>query len=176
MKTPSQKSHCIQYAKATCDLRDRLWKFTNAHFRRLNRNPRNPDALLQHLEVTQEVFEKAKIEVQRPINVEGIKKNNEAANKALLQRNPHLAEQPWRLWKTDPRKIAEQEKEGRRYKLEHLQEEMEPHRAASVPLYERDYQPRYWNKLVRAGLIHDGMVCFPKAALRLLEAKTTEAN
>jgi hypothetical protein len=52
----------------------------------------------------------------------------------------------------------------------------EPHHSASVPLYEKDYQPRFWEKLTRAGLVHDHMLCFPKAALRILEAKTMTAK
>ncbi len=166
----------IQYSKATCEIRDRLWKYTSARFRRLNRNPRNPEALLQHLYKTQEALKKAEIEAQQPIDVEGIKRTNEAANEAILKGNPLFANQPWRLWKTDPNEIEKQEMEGRRYSLQRLQDEMEPHRAASVPLYEKDYQPRFWEKLTRAGLVHDHMLCFPKAALRILEAKTMTAK
>ena len=166
----------IQYSKATCEIRDRLWKYTSARFRCLNRNPRNPEALLQHLYKTQEALKKAEIEAQQPIDVEGIKTTNEAANEAILKSKPHLANQPWRLWKTDPKEIEKQEREGRRYLLQRLQHEIEPYRAASVPLYEKDYQPRYWEKLTLAGLVHDHRLCCLTTALSILEAKTMTAK
>jgi hypothetical protein len=60
--------------------------------------------------------------------------------------------------------------------LQRFQDGMEPYRAASVPLYETYYQPRFWEKLTRAGLIHDDMLCYPKAALRIFEANTKAAK
>ena len=166
----------IQYSKAICEIRDRLWKYTNARFRRLNRNPRTPEALSQLLYITKEALKQAYIEARKPIDVEGIKRTNEAANEAILKSKPHLANQPWRLLKTDPNEIEKQERAGLRYLLQRIQVEIDPHRLASVPLYEEDYQPRYWEKLTLAGLVHNHMLCFPKAALRILEAKTMTAK
>jgi hypothetical protein len=174
MKAQSQNPRHIQHSKATCELRDRLLKFTTAHFRRCHIR-RTPEELLQHLYKTQAALEQAEIEARRPIDAEAIKKRNEVANNALLKKKPSLANEPWRLWKTDLREIVQREKDRRRDSILHLREEMEPHRAAGVPLHERDFQPRYWKKLTRAGLIHDEMLCFHKAALALLEAKTKEA-
>ena len=166
----------IQYSKAICEIRDRLWKYTNARFRRLNRNPRTPEALSQLLYITKEALKQAYIEARKPIDVEGIKRTNEAANEAILKSKPHLANQPWRLLKTDPKEIEKQQMEGLRCLLQRIQVEIDPHHLASVPLYEEDYQPRYWEKLTLAGLVHDHKLCFPKAALRILEAKTMTAK
>lgn len=48
MKPASQNLRHIQNAKAICDLRDRLWKFTSASFRHC-RVRRSHEELLKHL-------------------------------------------------------------------------------------------------------------------------------
>jgi hypothetical protein len=72
---------------------------------------------------------------------------------------------------TDTETIIRHIQKAREDAVEYAEREMEPDRAASMPLYRSQYQPRYWAQLCDAGLVHDGMICDPAEAARFLEAK-----
>lgn len=164
----------IEQAKAICEIRDRLWKYTRKSFRRLRGEPRGPQELLQHLTKIHEKLMKAKGEAARPITeqeIEKRRKGRDRLNAEFLSKRTRCLDANHQQWPTDDKSIIKAIQEQRRAVTENLCRDMEPDISASMPLYEMHYQRQHWLRLAGAGLVHDGMICSPEDALRFLEAK-----
>jgi hypothetical protein len=163
----------IEQAQAICAIRDRLWQYTRKSFRRFNK-PRDAEALLLHLADLHERLLPAEAEAARiipPDEIERRCQRTKELNAEIYARRAKYLEPGYQHFRTDAQSIREEMARMTAGAIERLQRDMEPDEAASLPLYESQYQPRYWARLCAAGLVHDGIIRDPAEAARFFEAK-----
>lgn len=178
MKTQSQNQNqdtatTLAHAQVICSIRDRLWKYTCKRFRQFA-EPRDAEALLLHLADLQEKLQRAEAEAVRVIPADEIErriKHREKLNAQIYAKEAKYVEPGYQHFSTDAQIVREELAQANQNTIERLQRDMEPDKAASVPFYCEQYQPRYWAQLCDAGLVHDGMICNPAEASRFLQAK-----
>jgi len=155
----------LAQAKAICAIRDRLWKYTRKSFRRFS-EPRDAEALLLHLADLHEKLKRAEAEAVRVIpddEIERCIKRRIELNAEIYAKRAKYVELGYQHFSTDAQSVREELARANQNSIERYQRIMEPDDAASIPIYDSQYQPRYWAQLCEAGLVHDGMIRDPAA-------------
>jgi hypothetical protein len=160
----------LSQAQAICAIRDRLWKYTCKDFRRFAK-PRDAEALQMRLADLHDRLRADSETAARPISPMEIGRHR----KFREELNTDFREQAGIPIDTDTETIIRHIQKAREDAVEYAERKMEPDRAASMPLYRSQYQPRYWAQLCEAGLVHDEMIRDPAEAAQFLEAKPKQS-
>ena len=119
-------------------------------------------------------MQRAEAEAARVIPPEEIERRcqrRKQFNAEICAKRAKHPDSGYQYFRTDAQSIREEMAMMSQSAIERLQRNMEPDEAATVPLYESQYQPRYWAQLCAAGLVHDDMIRNPAEAARFFEAK-----